>query len=67
MAKSSVKEVAVHRIETAIVKDYVEAVYRDYGIRDRFGPLSSNVAHNDSPQVVDNFAMRKNVFKDVGI
>ncbi len=37
MAKSSVQENAVHRIETAIVKDYVETVYRDYGLRNRFG------------------------------
>ena len=66
MAKSSVQENAVHRIETAIVKDYVETVYRDYGLRNRFGQLSSNAVHHDSPQI-DSFAARKNVFKDVGV
>ena len=65
MAKSSVQENAVHRIETAIVKDYVETVYRDYGLRNRFGQLSSNVVHH-SPQI-DSFAARKNVLKDVGV
>ncbi len=66
MAKSSVQENAVHRIETAIVKDYVETVYRDYGLRNRFGQSSSSAVHHGTPQT-NSFAPRVNAFKDPGI
>lgn len=64
MAKSSAKELPIHRIETGIVKDYVEAVYRDYRLRDRFGPLSSSQVHEGSPQVVNSRG--REVFGAVG-
>lgn len=66
MTKSSVQESDVHRIDTAIVKDYVETVYRDYGLRNRFGQSSSSAVHHGSPQT-NSFAPRVNAFKDPGI
>ncbi len=63
IANSSVKEQPIHRIDTGIVKDYVKAVYQDYCIRDRFGPLS-NLTYDRPPQLA-KLRDSPQVFRDV--
>lgn len=39
--ESVIAEDAIHRIDTNLIMEYVRTVYKDYGVRNRFGDLNS--------------------------